>query len=76
MGRPIGCTSVLLIRIEPIVYWDLVDFCQSLQSCFLKTTQNDGDRTEMGGKTLTEIREMKEELFGMCGENYRGGGVT
>lgn len=37
----IGCALVLLIIIEPIFHWGLVDFCQNLQSCFLKATQND-----------------------------------
>lgn len=36
----VGCASVLLIRIEPIVSWDVADFCPSLQLCFLKATQN------------------------------------
>ena len=36
--------------------------------------QNDGGITEMEGRTLTERREKREELFHMYGENYRVGG--
>ena len=38
--------------------------------------QNNGGITEMEGRTLTERREKREELFRMYGENYRVGEGT